>query len=200
MSKVKIMLVCGSPRKGNSETVLREVEKYLKKEGVETNLILLRQKKIGKCEGCVDFCNHKLYCKKDKKDDMRTVLTMMRKADGFVFISPTYFSMPTGTFKNFIDRSSILFTAGEDLTKKAASVISIGSDAFGGAETNAQNLMTYCHVHGMLLVDSLCLIGKSELYQDYNHILKSKTNGDLQAKLKKFAKRLYIIAKKMSGK
>jgi len=197
MKKINIMLICGSPRKGNCEAVLTQVEKYLKKSGAETNLLLLRQKNINRCQGCVEFCNQKLYCKKDDNDDMGKILKQMAETDGFVFASPTYFSMPSGLFKDFIDRSSILFTKGVDLSQKAFSVIGIGTDlpSIGG---NVQNLMTYGHVHGMILVDSLCLIGQSNLFKNYNHILTSQANGDLQSKLKKLAQRLYQTCQKLN--
>lgn len=197
MRKLRVMLICGSPRKGNSEAVLRELEKYLKEEGIITQLLLLREKNITRCEGCVEYCNKNLCCKYDKYDDMGKILQQMEETDGFIIASPTYFSMPPAILKNFIDRSSILFTKGADLSKKVASVIGVGTD-LPSIGLNVQNLITYCHVHRMILLDSLHLIGKSNLYKDYEHILKSEANGDLNKKLGDFAKRIVFMVKKIN--
>ena len=198
MKKIKIMLVSGSPRKGNSEAVLKVLKKYLEKLGTDVNLLLLREKNINRCNGCVEFCNKNLHCKNDNNDDMGEILKMMKETHGFVFATPTYFSMPPGLFKDFIDRSSILFTAGVDLSNKVASVIAVGTD-LDNVGVNAQNLMTYCHVHSMIVLDSLCLIGKSNLYNDYENILKSNVNGDLKGKLQKLAARIYKSAKNLNN-
>jgi multimeric flavodoxin WrbA len=51
--------------------------------------------------GCVEYCNHELKC--HQKDDMTEIMNKMEAADGFIFISPNYFRMPTGLFKDYID-------------------------------------------------------------------------------------------------
>ena len=124
--KMKILSICGSPRKGNSEAILNRLKQLLKKKGVENEIILLREKNIQRCNGCVEYCNHNLKC--HHKDDMAEIMQKMLEADGYVFALPNYFAMPPGLFKNFIDKCSIFYTAQTDLTSKRAIVISVGTD------------------------------------------------------------------------
>ncbi len=123
---MKILGVCGSPRKGNSEAILNRLKEIFRKKGVESEIVLLREKNIQRCGGCVEYCNKNLNC--FKKDDMAEILDKIRNSDGYVFVSPNYFKMPPGIFKNFIDRCSVLYTAKTNLSVKRAVVIVVGTD------------------------------------------------------------------------
>ena len=129
-TKLKILSICGSPRKGNSEAILNKLRQIFEKKGVKNEIILLREKNIQRCDGCVEYCNKNLNC--HKKDDMVEIFEKMKNADGYVFISPNYFKMPSGLFKNFIDRCSIFYTAQTDLSEKRAIVIAVGADEIKG--------------------------------------------------------------------
>ena len=50
---MKVVGICGSPRKGNTEWMLRKFLEGTAKAGAETDLILLRQKNIKGCDGCL---------------------------------------------------------------------------------------------------------------------------------------------------
>jgi len=128
---MRILSICGSPRKGNSEAILLKLQEILRAKGVDNEIVLLREKKISRCLGCVEYCNHKLECQ--IKDDMQEIMAKMEKADGFIFLSPNYFQMPTGLFKDFIDRCSIFYTRGAEkqFRKKKAVVIGVGADVLG---------------------------------------------------------------------
>lgn len=125
---MKILSICGSPRKGNSETILLRIQELLKEKGIENEIILLRVKDIHRCSGCVEYCNQELKCRIN--DDMQEIMDKMEKADGFVFISPNYLKMPTGLLKDFMDRCSIFFTAGKEelFRNKKAIVLAVGTD------------------------------------------------------------------------
>lgn len=152
---MKIVGICGSPRKGNTEILLREALKGTKKVGAETKLILLRMKKIELCRGCIEICLEG-ECK--IKDDMRAINRELIKADGFIIGSPTYFGLPSGLLKNFMDRTSPIYGK---LKHKPAVVIAVGmaESDFGGIELTAQALRTFCLWHEMVVVDGPLCVG-----------------------------------------
>lgn len=185
---MKILSICGSPRKGNSEAILLKLQEILKKKGVENEIILLRKKKINRCLGCVEYCNHKLKCR--IKDDMQGIMDKMEKAAGLVFVSPNYYSLPTGLLKDFIDRTTIFYVAGKEKlfrTKKAV-VICVGE---GKAEdTDAcTNIIVknYCEAMGLPVVGQKSFQGHGELKGNYNDILENNLNPNVEKDLRRLA-------------
>jgi len=192
MSK-KILSVCGSPRKGNSESILLKMKKLLEKEGADNEIILLRQKNIMPCQGCVEYCNHKLKC--HLKDDMPQIMKKMEGADGLIFISPNYFKMPTGLLKNFIDRCSIFYTAGKEklFKKKKAVVIAVGTDVIKGIDVCAKNISeNFCKTLGLNVVAVKSFQSHSELKGNFNDIFESGINPGMERNLKKLVDLLVI--------
>ena len=178
MPSVKILSICGSPRKGNSESVLDRIGQILKEKGIENEIILLREKNIQRCQGCVEYCNHNLECR--HKDDMAQIRQKMVKADGYIFSLPNYFGMPPGLFKDFIDKCSIFYTAQTDLKKKKAIVISVGTD-LPLIKENVRNIAkNFCEILGIKVIATGAFISKSELKGDYNDIFK---NSDIDKQL-----------------
>jgi len=119
---MKIVGICGSPRKGNSEFLLREALKAADKKGAETELILLREKKIEFCDGCLE-CDKTGEC--HINDDMQEIYKKLVRADAIIIGSPNYFENVSGTLKNFIDRSVIFYT-NKKLTGKSIAAIAVG--------------------------------------------------------------------------
>ena len=75
--KMKIIGVCGSPRKGNSEWMLGKVLDEAKRRGADTELLLLRKMNIMMCRGCLT-CEEGGRERKGKcviKDDMTRKIT-----------------------------------------------------------------------------------------------------------------------------
>ncbi len=104
---MKILSICGSPRKGNSEAILNWLKPVFEELGAENEIMLLRQKNIQRCKGCVEYCNHKLKCKHD--DDMADIMGEMMRADCYVFALPNYFGMPPA-FSRTSSTSAAFFT------------------------------------------------------------------------------------------
>ena len=50
---MKVVGICGSPRKGNTEWMLRKLLEGAAREGADSELILLREKDIRTCDGCL---------------------------------------------------------------------------------------------------------------------------------------------------
>jgi multimeric flavodoxin WrbA len=173
---MKILSICGSPRAGNSEAIIRRLDELLKAKGAENEIILLRKQNIQPCAGCVEYCNKRLKCW--KKDDMPGLLDKMLEADGYIFISPNYFKMPSGLFKNFIDRCSVLYTAKVDLSKKRAVVIATGADEVKHINVCLRNITdNFCKALGIKVVAAKSFRSKSEFEGDPATSLKQLNPG-----------------------
>ncbi len=191
---MRILSICGSPRKGNSEAVLNRLKQIFEKRGIENEIILLRKKNIERCDGCVEYCNKNLKC--HKKDDMPEIIEKMKKADGFVFICPNYFKMPPGMFKNFIDRCSIFYTeqyytGKSDMKKKRAIVIVVGTDAIAAINVCLKNIVNFCKALGIPVVAKKSFRSRSELKGNYNDIFENNLNPNIDKELEKMAGKLY---------
>ncbi|MBN2015616.1 flavodoxin family protein [Candidatus Dojkabacteria bacterium] len=188
---MKVLSVCGSPRKGNSEAILKRLQKLLEEKGAENEIILLRNKEINRCLGCVEYCNHKLKCQ--IKDSMQAIMEKMEQADAFIFISPNYFKMPTGLFKDFIDRCSIFFTAGKEniFKKKKAIVISVGTDSIENIDVCLNNIAdNFCSTIGLPVVAKKSFRSRSELKGNYEDIFDKELNPTINKDLKELVKKL----------
>jgi multimeric flavodoxin WrbA len=192
---MKILSICGSPRKGNSEAILLKLKEMFNKKGAENEIILLRDKKIDRCTGCVEYCNKNLDC--HKKDDMVKIFDEIRKADGYVFITPNYFKMPTGIFKDFIDRCSIFYTAQTDFSGKRAIVIAVGTDEEKEIDVCLKNITdNFCKTLGIPVVAKKSFRSRSELKGNCNDIFENKLNLDIEKQLEKMTDELLKSLKK----
>ncbi len=100
---MKIIGICGSPRKGNSEFMLRLVLESAESKGVKTELILISEKNIKLCDGCLTCAGGKAPCV-IQDDDMRDIYPKIKEADVIIFASPVWYDMITPQMLNFIDR------------------------------------------------------------------------------------------------
>jgi multimeric flavodoxin WrbA len=101
---MKILVIMGSPRNGNTVRILNEIEKEMRKLGdVEFEAIALRDVQLGLCRGC-HLCLFKGEGSCPQKDDRQQLEEKMLNADGVIFASPNYASGVTALFKNFVDR------------------------------------------------------------------------------------------------
>ena len=183
MTGLKVMLICGSPRAGNSESVSKKLAELLESKGAEVSLVLLREKSI--------MSWHEGH--ESAKDDMPALLFEFENADAYAVVAPAYYGMPPGILKNFIDRTDVLFGRQEEFKSKAASVISIGASPLGGGiEHNAECLRLFFRMIGARNMDSLYLQGNPEPEKD--EILKNK---DLVKKLPLLAEHLVDAAKRL---
>jgi len=192
---MKILLVCGSPRKGNSESITKRLSSIFSERGIENEVVLLREQDVKTCEGCVEYCNRHYRCKHG--DAMEKILPMILSADGLAFISPNYFGMPPGIFKNFIDKCSVLWTekyhtGKPDLSSKKAIVIAVGTDRPFIDEMLHNIIDNFLATLGIGTVSSAGLISRSELKGNYNDIFENtpKVEETLQKMAKKLVKAL----------
>ena len=115
---MKILGICGSPRKGNTEWLMRELMRATEKRGGKTELITLKDKNIKICDGCLS-CEKTSAC--HIKDEMQETYKKILSADAVVLGSPTYMDAPTSLAMNFIHRMYPLY--GKIKGKRFASVV-----------------------------------------------------------------------------
>lgn len=181
---MKILSICGSPRKGNSEAIVLKIQQLLEEKGVENEVILLREKQISRCLGCVEYCNRKLKCQ--IQDDMQAIMNKMEKADGFVFVSPNYYKMPTGLFKDFIDRTTIFYVSGKEklFNGKKAVVICVGEGEAKDTDVCTDIIAdNYCQAMGLPVVAKKSFRGHGELKGNFNDIFENGLNPNIEKDL-----------------
>jgi multimeric flavodoxin WrbA len=142
---MKLLSICGSPRKGNTEWMLTELNRLCEKHGIESELVLLRKLDIGQCTGCL-ACEkggtlRKGVCK--IKDDMSAQLSRMLLSDIIVFGTPVYFEMLSGLLKNFMDRTCPIWPK---LKGKGCVGIAVAEEGIGKAVENIQTYASLCRM------------------------------------------------------
>lgn len=145
---VKVLLINGSPNDdGCTYTALREIERVLEEEAIETEWHWIGRKPVAGCIAC-GRCKETGQCIFD--DDVNRLLDESESIDGMILGSPVYYAGPTGQLCSFLDR---LFFAsnGRWNGKLGASVISCRR---GGATAAFDRLNKYFTICSMPVVSS----------------------------------------------
>jgi len=149
---MKVLLLNGSPRNdGCTYTALAEVEKSLKKNGIDTQWVHIGTAPIRGCIAC-GTCWKSNACVFDD-DICNELAAKISEADGLIVGSPVYFSGPNGTLCALLDRvfySSYAFPK-RFRHKPAACVISCRR---GGASAAFDRLNKYFTISQMPVVSS----------------------------------------------
>lgn len=146
---MKVLLINGSPhQKGCTYTALREVEKTLNEEGIETELIQIGSRIIRGCVAC-NACDKLDRCVFND-DPVNEIGDKLRASDGIVVGSPVYYAGPNGTLVNLLTR--IFYSNGEDLSMKVgAAVVSCRRS---GATATFEQLNKFFTISGMPVASS----------------------------------------------
>ncbi len=154
---MKVVGICGSPRRSNTEWMLRKLLEMAAKAGAETELILLREEDIKGCDGCltceVGGKERKGVC--SIQDDMQHIYPKLLEADGLAFGTPVYFEMISGLLKNFMDRTCPIWPK---LELKPIVGIAVAEEGIGKA---IENMRTYASVCGMRWVGHATALAKA---------------------------------------
>ena len=146
---MKILGICGSPRdKSNTELALRVALDEVKKESIETDVVLLGGKKIEQCTHC-NLCADG-SCPVD--DDAKEILQKMTEADGIIIATPTYFADVSGLIKTLMDRTVALRRGGMLLKNKIGGAIAVGASRNGGQEHACMTIIRFMLLHEMIIV------------------------------------------------
>jgi multimeric flavodoxin WrbA len=141
-STMKIIGVCGSPRKGNTEWMLGRLLAELERGWAETEMLLLRKMDVRMCRGC-------LACEKEGrerkgdcaiKDDMASVYPKLLAADAIVLATPGYMGLLSGRLKNFLDRTCAVWPR---LEGKLLAGLAVAEESTGQSISNLRYYATY---------------------------------------------------------
>lgn len=156
---VKILGICGSPRKKSAYAALEAALEGARQSGedVQTELIELRGKKI-------NFCIHCNKCLKDgadrctvyKDDDMAALYDKFYEADGIIIASPVYEMNVTAQTCAFFDRFRSAWLRGiqdpEFFIRKVGAGIAVAGTRNGGQEATISAINHFFTTQGMTLV------------------------------------------------
>ncbi len=149
---MKILAICGSPRKGNTEFMLRTVLDECKAKGAETELILLREKDVKHCTGCDKCYQSEEPCYID--DDMKQIISKLKDADVIIYGTPNYFRNVSGMMKIFIDRTNEMIDPNKLKGKKFA-FVAVGGQDLNSTEWCKKILTNYCNTFDLDLIGSV---------------------------------------------
>ena len=140
---MKVLMINGSPRpNGNDAVALREMEKVFTAEGIEVETVVVGNKDIRGCIGCLS-CKKKGKCVFD--DLVNETAAKFEAADGVVISSPVYFGSANGTMVSFLDR--LFYSTLFDKTMKVGA--SVASARRGGLTATHDELNKYFTISGM---------------------------------------------------
>lgn len=144
----KVLLINGSPHKeGCTCTALREVEKTLNENGVETELFWIGTTPVPGCIAC-NRCQETGKCVFG--DAVVELGSRLDEFSGIILGSPVYFAGPSGQLCSFCDRLFYSNT-GAFAGKLAAAVVSCRR---GGATAAFERLNKYFTMTNMIVVGS----------------------------------------------
>jgi multimeric flavodoxin WrbA len=180
MGGIKIVGIVGSPRKGNTEIMVLEVLEGANARGAETEMILLKNRRIGLCRGSEES---------EYDDDVNEILKKMEEAKGIVIGSPTYFDNVPGLLKNFIDRTLPLYETGK-LKDKFLAVTAVGEADMQSINRVMDYLKLLGEIYEMKFVGSVSAIAGApgSVREDENKIQELRQLGERLAEVIKKVK------------
>lgn len=124
---MKVLVIMGSPRKGNTFRAAQRIEETMRSLGdVEFEYLMLRDVRLEPCRGCM-ACFEWGEERCPVRDDAPAVGRKLHDADGVIFASPVYGLAVTGLMKTFIDRFSYVFHRPRFFDKKALLLVTAGA-------------------------------------------------------------------------
>lgn len=124
---MKILVIMGSPRKGNTFRACEELRELMQQDiPVEFEYLWLKDAHLLPCKGCyVCISRGEENC--PNHDDAPAIEQKMREAAGVIFASPVYGMNVTGQMKSFVDRFCYLFHRPRFFDKKALLLSTTGA-------------------------------------------------------------------------
>lgn len=124
---MKILVIMGSPRKGNTYRAAKKIEEFMQSMGsVEFEYLMLKDANLSQCRGCLAcFAEGENHC--PCKDDAPIIEQKMHAVDGVIFATPVYGMNVSALMKTFIDRFSYIFHRPRFFDKKALLLSTAGA-------------------------------------------------------------------------
>ena len=147
----KVILLNASPRaNSNTLAVLEECAREIEKEGVETEIISLRGKKIQSCiacSRCVETGNCVL------PDGLDEIIDKIRDADGFIPAAPVYFGTARGDIMSALQRIGKVSRGGDRfLDWMVGGPIAVARR--GGVTLTLQEMLMFFAINNMIVAGS----------------------------------------------
>ncbi len=144
----KVLIINGSPHlKGCTARALREVEKILHENEIETEWLNIGNMNITGCKAC-GYCHKNDGCV--LKDIVCEASNNFFKADGLLVGSPVYYGSANGTLISFLDR--LFYSSRFDKTMKVGACVV--SARRGGNTATFDELNKYFSISSMPIVTS----------------------------------------------
>lgn len=147
----KVILLNASPRaNSNTKIVLEECAKEIEKEGVETEIISLRGKKIQSCIAC-GKCSQTGNCV--LPDGLDEIIEKIRQADGFIPAAPVYFGTARGDIMAALQRIGKVSRGGDKfLDWMVGGPIAVARR--GGVTLTLQEMSMFFTINNMIVAGS----------------------------------------------
>ncbi len=138
---MKILVLNGSPRKENTEAMVKAFSKGAEEAGHQVEVIHVGKMKIAGCMAC-EYCHGKGEGTCIQHDDMEKVIPAYRDCDMVVFASPIYYFSMTAQMHAAIQR---VYCIGKPTrAKKAALLLSSASPApYAGAIATYKDITAF---------------------------------------------------------
>ncbi len=153
----KIIGVCGSTRKNATEYALREALKAAETvEGIETEFITVRGKKITPCIHC-NKCvkNNVTGCPMYSQDDMDELYLKCLDAEGLILASPVFEMGISPQLSAFVSRWRSTYVEikknPEVFARKVGGAIAAGGTRNGGQEMTIACIHNFFHTQGYVV-------------------------------------------------
>ncbi len=120
-----VVAVVGSPRRGNTATLVAAALAELESRGAACETIVLSDLTIGPClahDGCGDFA----FC--PQRDDAAAALERVYAADCLILGSPVYYENVSAQMKALMDRSVFRYAHDEWLRARAVGLVAVTAE------------------------------------------------------------------------
>jgi len=167
---VKVLGVCGSPRKAATYYALEQALAAAGAlPGVETELISLRGLKFSPCTHCNKCVREQSVTCTLFNDDLTPLLPKLLEADGVILASPVYDMNFTPQMSGFLSRYRGGYVVLKDnpdyFAKKVGGAIAVGGTRNGGQECVINSLMGFFHTNGMTPANGgLCMYAGASVW------------------------------------
>jgi multimeric flavodoxin WrbA len=145
---MKILAICGSPRKGNTYSALKTIQDNF--QDIEIEIIMLKDLNFELCRGCYT-CVLRGEEKCPIKDDRDMLIEKIHGADGVIVASPVYSHMVPALMKNLFDRFGFYAHRPAFFEKYAMSIVTCSG--YGG-EHASQYMDKSLSIYGFHLAPS----------------------------------------------
>ncbi|MDD4280924.1 MAG: flavodoxin family protein [Candidatus Methanofastidiosa archaeon] len=152
---MKVVAFNGSPRwEGNTDRLIRKVLSVLEAEGIETEIVHIGGRDIHGCTACMRCREMRNERCKLETDKINEYIQLMKRADGIIIGSPTYFADITPETKALIDRAGYVMRANGNMLRRKVGAAVV-------AERRAGGIHAYDTINHFFGISEMVTVGSS---------------------------------------